>query len=111
DVIPFPRERELMIDAGRLGAGRNIDYGLAEVDVTDARERLRAPDRPKRSFTAFIVASLARAIAAHPEVQAYRDWRGRLIVFHDVDVVVIVEPLPGAAPVPHILRQADQKCV
>jgi len=111
DVVPFPRERELMIDAGRLGAGRNICYGLAEVDVTDARQRLRAPDRPKRSFTAFIIASLARAIAAHPEVQAYRDWRGRLVVFHDVDVVVVVEPQPGAAPVPHVLRQADQKCV
>jgi len=111
DVVPFPRERELMIDAGRLGAGRNIGYGLAEVDVTDARERLRAPDRPKRSFTAFIIASLARAIAAHPEVQAHRDWRGRLIIFHDVDVVVVVEPQPGAAPVPHVIRQADQKSV
>jgi pyruvate/2-oxoglutarate dehydrogenase complex dihydrolipoamide acyltransferase (E2) component len=110
DVLPFSRERELVVDAGYLGAGRHIAYGLAEVDVTEARAQLRsqtAADGSPLSFTAFIVASLARAIAAHPPVQAYRDWRGRLIVFHEVDVVTMIEPRPGAVAIPHIIRQAN----
>jgi hypothetical protein len=47
-------------------------------------------DNTKMSFTAFIVASLSRAVASIPQVQAYRDWRGRLVVFHDVDVVTMI---------------------
>jgi hypothetical protein len=33
------------------------------------------------------VASLVRAVAANPKVQAYRDWRRRLEVFHDNELV------------------------
>jgi pyruvate/2-oxoglutarate dehydrogenase complex dihydrolipoamide acyltransferase (E2) component len=112
DVLPFPREREIIVDAGYLGIGRHIAYGLAEVDVTQARQLLRAQasaDGSPLSFTAFVVASLARAVQAHPAVQAYRDWRGRLILFHDVDIVTLVEPQPGAAAIPHIIRQANRR--
>jgi pyruvate/2-oxoglutarate dehydrogenase complex dihydrolipoamide acyltransferase (E2) component len=114
DLLPFPREREIVVDAGYLAARRHIAYGLAEVDVTEARARLHATpaaDEAPLSFTAFIVASLGRAIAAHPEVQAYRDWRGRLVVFHDVDVVTLIEPRPGAVAIPHIIRQANSRGV
>lgn len=114
DLRPFSREREIIVDAGYLAAGRHIAYGLAEVDVTEARAKLRAEPPAggsPLSFTAFIVASLARAIAAHPEVQAYRDWRGRLVVFHDVDVVTLIEPRPGAAAIPHVIRQANSRSV
>ena len=64
---------------------------------------LSARDDTEISFTAFIVASLARAIASNPKVQAYRDWRRRLVVFHDVDVVTMIEPEPGAVAIPHII--------
>ena len=50
------------------------------------------------SFTAFLIASFARAIHAHPAVQAYRDFRNRLITFHDVDISTVVEPRPGLNP-------------
>ena len=114
DVVPFSREREIVVDAGYLGSGRHIIYGLAEVDVTRAREILRgtAPENgPPLSFTAFIVSSLSRAIEAHPQVQAYRDWRRRLVVFHDVDVVTMVEHQPGTVAIPHIVRQANRKTI
>ncbi|MFN2107278.1 MAG: 2-oxo acid dehydrogenase subunit E2, partial [Candidatus Promineifilaceae bacterium] len=90
---------------------RHIIYGLVEVDVTRAREMLRdqAKDGKKLSFTAFVVASLGRAIAENPRVQAYRDWRGRLVVFRDVDVVTLIEPRPGGAAIPHIIRGANRR--
>jgi pyruvate/2-oxoglutarate dehydrogenase complex dihydrolipoamide acyltransferase (E2) component len=114
DLLPFPAERELVVDAGYLGTGRHIIYGLVEVDVTRARELRRllaARDETQISFTAFIVASLARAIAANPKVQAYRDWRRRLVVFHDVDVVTMIEPERGAVAIPHIIRNASRRTV
>ena len=103
DILPFPPEREIVVDAGYLGSRRHIINGLVEVDVTKARglrRLLRTRDGTPISFTAFVVASLARAIEANPMVQAYRDWRGRLVVFHDVDVVTMIEPAPGAVAEP-----------
>jgi hypothetical protein len=42
--------------------------GLLELDMTEAKQRLAGHD-PPLSFTAFVVASIARAAAAHPHVQ------------------------------------------
>jgi hypothetical protein len=53
-------------------------HGLFEVDITTARCLLAEQD-PPLSLTAFLIASLGRAAAAHPQVHAYRDWRGRLV--------------------------------
>ena len=114
DIQPFPPERGIVVDAGYLGTGRHITHGLVEVDVTRARElrrQLSERDGTKPSFTAFIVASLGRAIAAEPKVQAYRDWRGRLVTFYDVDVVTMIEAKKGAVAIPHIIREADRRSV
>jgi pyruvate/2-oxoglutarate dehydrogenase complex dihydrolipoamide acyltransferase (E2) component len=114
EVLPFPPGRKVVVDAGYLGTGRHIVYGLVEVDVTKARElrrRLSAREGTRISFTAFIAACLARAIESSPEVQAYRDWRGRLVVFHDVDVVTMIEPEAGKVAIPHIIRNASKRTV
>jgi len=114
DILPFARERELVVDAGYLAAKRHIVHGLLEVDVSLPRRILKdtsgADGRPL-SFTAFLIASLGRAIQAHPAVHAYRDLRGRLVVFQEVDVATLVEPRPGAVALPIILRQANTRSV
>jgi hypothetical protein len=53
-------------------------------------------------MTAFLAASVARAAAGHPEVHAYRDWRGRLVThqFADVSIetaAVLTDPV-GVTP-------------
>lgn len=114
DVLPFPPSRELIVDAGYLAAKRHIVHGFLEVDVTVPRRILKGTsgtDGHPLSFTGFVIASFAQAIRAHPAVQAYRDLRGRLIVFHDVDVSTVVEPRPGAVAIPHIIRCADTRSV
>ena len=114
DKLPFPPERAIVVDAGYLAAKRHIIHGLVEVDVTRARELSRllsSGDNNKLSFTAVIVATLARAVAANPQVQAYQDWRGRLVVFHDVDVVTMIEPARGQVAIPHIIRGANNRSV
>jgi pyruvate/2-oxoglutarate dehydrogenase complex dihydrolipoamide acyltransferase (E2) component len=83
-------------------------YGLVDVDITTAN-RLLAGHDPPWSLTAFVVASVARAAAAHPAVHAYRNWRGQLVTHRHVDVGTMVEipTLQGPFAIPHLLRDAD----
>ncbi len=114
DVLPFPSGRNPIIDAGYMASKRHIIHGFLELDVTEARHIIAATkgeDGQPLSFTAFVVASLGRALQQHPKVQAYRDVLGRLVVFHDVDVSTIVEPSPGAVGVPHLVRGAQARSV
>jgi pyruvate/2-oxoglutarate dehydrogenase complex dihydrolipoamide acyltransferase (E2) component len=107
--------RSLVVDAGYLSHNRHVIHGLVEVDVTRGHDLLRemAARSPatKPSFTAFLVASYARAIAADPSVQALRAPRNRVVVFRNVDVVTMIEPGEGAVAIPHVIRNANLKSV
>jgi pyruvate/2-oxoglutarate dehydrogenase complex dihydrolipoamide acyltransferase (E2) component len=87
-------------------------HGLIDVDVTDAKRLLEDRDG-SHSFTALVVACVARAAAAHPDVHAYRNWRGQVVLHHHVDVSTIVEvPTPqGPFPLVHVLHDADVRDV
>jgi pyruvate/2-oxoglutarate dehydrogenase complex dihydrolipoamide acyltransferase (E2) component len=85
-------------------------HGLFEVDVTRAVERLAGTDV---SFTAFVVATVARAAALHPEVHAYRDWLGRIVIHRYVDVTTLIEVDhdSGYFPLAYLVRDADVRDV
>lgn len=113
-VEPFPPRRRGTVDYMRAASRRSNVHGLVAVDVTEARRRIDAIEADtgdRRSFTAFVVGCLARAIEDHPRVNAYRDWRGRLHVFGDVDVNVLVETTVDGERlgVPHVLRAANDR--
>jgi pyruvate/2-oxoglutarate dehydrogenase complex dihydrolipoamide acyltransferase (E2) component len=89
-------------------------HALLKLDVTLARELIRAHEATageRLSFTAFVVASLARAIDADRRMHAYRDWRGRLVLFDEVDVVTLVEAEADAVAIPHVIRAANRRTV
>jgi len=114
DIQPFPHNREVVIDGGYLASRRHIFHGFLELDVTEARaiiSRTAGKDGRPLSFTAFVISSLAQAVRQHPAVHAYRDFRGRLVVFHDVDVSTLIEPAPGVVATPHVIRAADSRSV
>ena len=114
NLTRFPPEREIVIDAGYLATGRHIIYALVEYDVTDARQQIKEitnSQGERLSFTAFIVASFAKAIEALPQVHGFLDWRRRLVTFQDVDVVTMIEPTAGAVAIPHIIRSANRKSI
>ena len=112
EVRPFPPSRRLVTAAVRAGRRMVPMHGLVEVDVTEARRLLAAAD-PPLSLTAFVVASVGRAAAAHPQVHAYRDWRGRLVEHHFVDVQTLIEVQTGEGPfgLVHVVRDADTRAV
>lgn len=113
-VEPLPLQRRGTIDYMRVAGRRSVVHGLVEVDVTEARQRVRerkAETGEGLSFTAFLMYCLARAIDDHPHVQAYRDWRGRIVSFDDVDVNVIIETAIDGERigVPHVVRAANRR--
>jgi pyruvate/2-oxoglutarate dehydrogenase complex dihydrolipoamide acyltransferase (E2) component len=112
DVSPFPSSRRAVTAAVRAGRRIVPMHGLLDVDVTEARNLL-ADHRAPLSMTAFVIAAVARATAAHPEVHAYRDWRGRLVRHRHVDVQTLVEVPTDQGPfgLVHVIRDADVRDV
>ena len=93
-VKPYPRSRRLVVDAARAGSRKHMIHGLVEFDVTEPRRLLRehkARTGESLSFTAFVLHCVGAAVAQDRMVHAVRDWRGRLVLFDDVDVNTIIE--------------------
>ena len=112
-VVRLARAQQQMDDWLTVAARRHTMHALLELDVTDSRRRIRerrAETGEPLTFTAFIVACLARAIDEDKTLHAHR--RGNeLVLFDDVDVTVAVEhTVEGAKiPLPHIVRAANRK--
>ncbi len=88
-VAPVPKERQPVLD--RLaGANRRFQvHALVELEVTEAASRIEAAV-PRVSWTGFVIASVARAITSHPEVNT-RKAGNHLLTFHHVDIGATVE--------------------
>lgn len=84
-----PPERRPVLD--RLaGASRRFQvHGLVELDVTEPRLRIGDVE-PRVSWTGFVLASVARAVALHPEVNT-RMAGNQILAFEHVDVGATVE--------------------
>jgi pyruvate/2-oxoglutarate dehydrogenase complex dihydrolipoamide acyltransferase (E2) component len=114
-IEAFPPFRQLVIDGLDLATRRHNIHGLVEVDVTEARDRIRQIQErtgERVSFTGFIVHCCARAVDEDKHVHAYRDWRNRLL-FDDVDVSIGVERRGDGQPVvlQGVIRAANHKSV
>jgi pyruvate/2-oxoglutarate dehydrogenase complex dihydrolipoamide acyltransferase (E2) component len=115
-IEPFPPFRQLVVDGMDLAARRHHIHGLVEVDVTEARERIRRIKErtgERLSFTGFIVYCCARAVDEDKHLHAYRDWRNRLVMFDDVDVSLGAERTGQGQPVvlQGLIRAANRKSV
>ncbi len=113
-ILPFPRERQVTIQGGRLASRKHTVRALIEVDVTEPRRRIhehKARTGETLSFTAFVIACLGKAIDENKMMHAYRDWRNRLILFDEVDVNTVVEiEVAGRKMVlPHFIRAANKR--
>ncbi len=113
-VVPYPKLRLWQAAAYRAVRHKPMMHGLIDVDVTEARERLRkhkASTGESLSFTAFLIACLAKAVDEHKEAQAFRQGGKRLILFDDVDVWTPIEHDKGGQKfvAPTIIRAANRK--
>jgi pyruvate/2-oxoglutarate dehydrogenase complex dihydrolipoamide acyltransferase (E2) component len=113
-VVPFSKMRRFEAVMLRSIQRMPMIHGLLEVDVTRACAFLReykAKTGESLSFTAFIIACLAKAVDENKSVQAYRQGRNQLILFEDVDVNTQIErEMDGQKPaIPYTVRAANRK--
>jgi pyruvate/2-oxoglutarate dehydrogenase complex dihydrolipoamide acyltransferase (E2) component len=113
-VLPYPRNRLLMVDGGQMGLKKHTIHGLVEFDITHAREKIRkyrAQTGEALSFSTFFLACLGKAIDQDKQMLAYRNWRNQLIIYDDVDVNMLFEvEVDGKKTIrPHILRGVNHK--
>lgn len=114
--IEYPSSRQLTFDVGRVGREKHHVKALLEVDVTEARQRIRTerPGGRKVSFTAWLIKVIADCVALHPPVGGLnRPGSNKVIVFNEVDLSIVIEKeLNGSrVPLPYVIRQADRKTV
>ncbi len=106
--------RRLVIDGMDLAGRKHCIHGLVEVDITQARDKLRLVKEKTGetlSFTGFVVYCCAKAVDEDKHLHAYLDWRGRLVLFDDVDVSLPVERRQQGSPVvlQTVIRSANRK--
>jgi len=111
----IPSSRLATFDVFAVGMRRHHVSALLELDVSRGREKIRALKARGESvsFTAWLIALIARALKAYPEATAYRYGKRRLMVFKDINISVVVEKeLDGhRVPVPMVIERANEKTV
>jgi len=114
ETIPFSKARQDIMLVSGEGKQRLTVYALLEFDVTVARELIAQTKRKNDvSFTAWIVKCVSQAASEHPQLNAYRLGRKKIVLFHDVDIPIPVErEFNGQQrPLAYIIRKANTKTV
>src|SRR5215471_8685894 len=113
-MVPYPKYRRSMVAAFRSTHHMPMIHGLLEVEVSGARAHLRgqkAKTGESLSFTAFLIACLAKAVDEHKAVQAYRRGSKHLVLFEDVDVETQIERdvANQKQSITYVIRAANRK--
>jgi len=102
------------MDIGKIGREKHYVRALLQVDVTEARKKIKEHRQAgkKIAFTAWLIKVIADCAALHPPICAVNRPRvNKVVVFKDVNVSIVVEKEVGGTrvPLPYLIRRADQK--
>jgi pyruvate/2-oxoglutarate dehydrogenase complex dihydrolipoamide acyltransferase (E2) component len=115
-IEPFTKKRQniaLLLDEGLK---KHNVHGLIEVDVTNARIKLKKYKNQKNgsiSFTAWLITCIAKAVSENKIINTFRLGRRKTIIFEDIDIPIAVEREFKGKPVTmaYIIRRANEKDV
>ncbi len=111
----FPLSRIATIDIGQAGLKKHHIKALIELDVTEARRLIREKRRQseKISFNSWLIKCIGLVVANHPQLQAVRQGRRKLVLFKDVDISIVIErEIDGQkVPLPYVIRRANEKSI
>ena len=112
-VFPFTMNRRMVAASASVAREQNNILALIEVDISKPRRLIRKHRQrtgERLSLTAYVTTCLARAIADHPGLNAFRKGRN-LILLDDLTISVMVErEIAGEmAPEPIGIRAAQTK--
>jgi pyruvate/2-oxoglutarate dehydrogenase complex dihydrolipoamide acyltransferase (E2) component len=92
-VMPFTANRRMVVASASVGREQNNIQALLEVDISVPRRFIHGhwqKTGERLSFTAYVVACLAKAVAEFPYFNAFRKGR-HLIILDDLTISVMVE--------------------
>jgi pyruvate/2-oxoglutarate dehydrogenase complex dihydrolipoamide acyltransferase (E2) component len=114
--IPFPKIRGATIGVLNAAKRKNMIHSFVEIDISETRKSLRRLKRRGNSYlslTGYIIFCVSKLVAENNIMHAYRNRRGQLVLFSDVDVSTTIErKLKGNREVvAMIIRGANHKSV
>jgi pyruvate/2-oxoglutarate dehydrogenase complex dihydrolipoamide acyltransferase (E2) component len=112
-VLPFTMNRRMVAASASVAREQNNIQAIIEVDISEPRRLIREHRQrtgERLSLTAYVATCLARAIAEHPNLNAFRKGRN-LILLDDLTLSVMVErEIDGEmVPEPFGIRAAQTK--
>ena len=112
-IHKFPKTRIASNDVCSVGLEKHHIPALLEIDVTEAREKIRVYKRKKGriSFTAWLVKTIALTIRDYDLVAAYHTGKRKLVVFSDINVGLAVEKeINGQrVPMPLLIEKVPER--
>lgn len=114
--IPYPSSRKMTFDVAKISHSKHYVTALLEVDVTDAWQFIRQQRRDEKrfSFIAWLIKVIADVVTMHPQAAGFNlIHRGRVLVFTDVGVSVVIEKEVNGSrvPLPYLVREANKKTI
>jgi pyruvate/2-oxoglutarate dehydrogenase complex dihydrolipoamide acyltransferase (E2) component len=94
EVKRFSKNRRMLAETYDFFLKKHYMTGYIEIDVTKGRELIKKYEKEKDmkiSFTAWIAKSLSKVIESYPRFNSYRKGRNKIIVFEDIDIIIMVE--------------------
>jgi pyruvate/2-oxoglutarate dehydrogenase complex dihydrolipoamide acyltransferase (E2) component len=114
-TITFPKSRVATLDVCAVGLRKHHLAAMIEVDVTGAREKIRAYKKHKGtiSFTAWLISVIARTIKEHETAAAFLKGKRKAVIFDDINVSVAVEKKIGGerVPIPLVIEKAQDRSI
>lgn len=111
-IHKYPRSRIATIDVCELSQRKHHVTGFLEIDVSEAREKIKKYKREKGriSFTAWLVKAISLTVREHESVAAYPGRSRNIVVFDNINVSIIVEKrVEGQrVPIPLVIEEADK---
>ena len=114
-IIKYPRTRIATKDVCAIGLKKHHVAAILEMDVSDAREKIKKyrHEKGEASFTAWLVKAISLAIKEHQLVSAYGKGKRKTFLFDHVNVSILVEKdLDNQkVPIPLIIEKAEERSV
>jgi pyruvate/2-oxoglutarate dehydrogenase complex dihydrolipoamide acyltransferase (E2) component len=111
-MLPFSRQRELVIDVVKLGRQKHHIPILFDADITDARIKLKNKYNATSIYlTGWIIKCITEAVVRYKQMHALRNNKRSIIIFDDIDILLTVEKtIDGEKiPLPFIIRKTNTK--
>jgi len=107
------QSRIATFDIFSIGLSKHHINAMLEFDVTESRQKLR--DLRKKgtsiSFNAWLIKVIGSVLQKHPEAAAYLYNKKKLIIFHDINVSLLVEKKISntKVPIPVVIEKVNEK--